>query len=157
MGGSLKPQTVKNLSAVEETWVRSLGREDPLEKEMSTYSSLLAWEIPRTEEPGGLQSMGSHRVKHYWGTNTFTNTFIHKIGKQQGPTINYKGLYSISCSNLRRKRLWERKDTDILLNHFALYLKLIHCKSTTLQLKNCLFKYVYCLYMCECVSLSIFL
>ena len=45
-------------------WVRSLGREDHLEKEMATHSSILAWEIPRTEEPGGLQSMGSHRVGH---------------------------------------------------------------------------------------------
>ena len=47
-----------------ETWVRSLGWEDPLEKEMATHSSILAWEIPRTEEPGGLQSMGSQRVGH---------------------------------------------------------------------------------------------
>ena len=45
-----------------ETWVRLLGWEDPLEKEMATYSSILAWEIPRTEEPGGLPSMGSHGV-----------------------------------------------------------------------------------------------
>ena len=49
-----------------ETWVRSLGREDPLEKEMATHSSILAWRIPRTEEPGGLQSMGSQRVRHDW-------------------------------------------------------------------------------------------
>ena len=52
-------QLVKNLPAVQETWVRFLGREDPLEKEMATHSSILAWRIPRTEEPGGLQSMGS--------------------------------------------------------------------------------------------------
>ena len=45
-------------------WVRSLGQEDPLEKEMATHSSILAWEVPRTEEPGRLQSMGSHRVGH---------------------------------------------------------------------------------------------
>ena len=52
---------VKNLptnAGVQETWVRSLGREDPLEKEKATHSSILAWEIPWTEEPGGLQSMG---------------------------------------------------------------------------------------------------
>ena len=47
-----------------ETWVRSLGQEDPLEEEMKTHSSILAWEIPWTEEPGGLQSMGSQRVGH---------------------------------------------------------------------------------------------
>ena len=45
-------------------WVRSLGLEDPLEKETATHSNILAWEIPRTEEPGGLQSMGSQRVRH---------------------------------------------------------------------------------------------
>ena len=51
-------QTVKNLPAVQETWVQSLGQEDPLEKGMATHSSILAWRIPWTEEPGGLQSMG---------------------------------------------------------------------------------------------------
>ena len=56
---------VKNLPAMQETWVRSLGEEDPLEKEVATYSSILAWRIPWTEEPGGLQSMGSQRVAHY--------------------------------------------------------------------------------------------
>ena len=60
----LVAQLVKNLPAVQETWVRSLGQEDPLEKEMATHSSILAWKIPWTEEPGGLQSMGSQRVGH---------------------------------------------------------------------------------------------
>ena len=49
---------------MQETWVRSLGREDTLEKEMTTHSSILAWEIPRTEEPGGLQAMGLQKVRH---------------------------------------------------------------------------------------------
>ena len=53
-----------SLSLMQETWVRSLSREDPLEKDMGTHSSVLAWEIPWTEEPGGLQSVGSRRVKH---------------------------------------------------------------------------------------------
>ena len=48
----------------QETWVRSLGQEDPLEKEVATHSSIFAWEIPWTEEPGRLQSMGSQRVGH---------------------------------------------------------------------------------------------
>ena len=52
-----------------ETWVRSLGREDPLEKEMATHSNTLAWKIPWTEEPGRLQSMGSQRVGHNWATS----------------------------------------------------------------------------------------
>ena len=54
-------QTVKHLSAMQETWVQSLGQEDPLEKEMATHASTLAWRIPRTEEPGGLQYVGSQR------------------------------------------------------------------------------------------------
>ena len=58
VGVSLMAQTVKNLPAMQETPVRSLGREDPLEKGMATHSSILAWRIPWTEEPGGLQSMG---------------------------------------------------------------------------------------------------
>ena len=57
-------QTVKHLSAMQETWVQSLGREDPLEKEMATHSSILAWKFPGTEEPGRLQSMGLQRVGH---------------------------------------------------------------------------------------------
>ena len=61
---SLVAQTVKRLSAMLETWVRSLGREYPLEKEMATHSSTFAWKIPWTEEPGRLQSMGSQKVGH---------------------------------------------------------------------------------------------
>ena len=61
---SLVAQSVKDLPAVQETWVRSLGWEDPLEKEMESHSSILAWKISWTEEPGGLQSMGSQRVGH---------------------------------------------------------------------------------------------
>ena len=57
-------QTVKRLPAIQETWVRSLGWEDPLEEEMATHSSTLAWKIPRTEEPGRPQSMGLQRVGH---------------------------------------------------------------------------------------------
>ena len=57
-------QRVKHLPAMWETWVPSLGGEDPLEKEMATHSGVLAWENPWTEEPGGLQSMGSQRVRH---------------------------------------------------------------------------------------------
>ena len=54
-------QTVKHLPAMQETRIQSLGREDPLEKEMATQYSILAWEIPWTQEPGGLQSMGSQK------------------------------------------------------------------------------------------------
>ena len=57
-------QTLKNLPAMRESWVQSLGWEDPLEKGMATHSSILAWRSPWTEDPGGLQSMGSQRVRH---------------------------------------------------------------------------------------------
>ena len=64
LGASLVAQMVKNLSAVQETWVQSLVQEDPLEKGMATYSSILAWSIPWTEDPGGLQSLGAQRAGH---------------------------------------------------------------------------------------------
>ena len=63
-GASLEAQSVKRLLALRETWVQSLGWEDPLEKEMATHSSTLAWKIPWTEKPGRLQSMGLQRVGH---------------------------------------------------------------------------------------------
>ena len=61
---SLVAQRLKCLPAMQETWVQSLGQEDPLEKEMATHSSVLAWRVPGTGEPGGLPSMGLHRVRH---------------------------------------------------------------------------------------------
>ena len=64
---------VKNLPAMQETWVRSLGWEDPLEKGTATHSRILAWRIPRTEEPGRLQSVGSRRVRH--DIYSFSNSF----------------------------------------------------------------------------------
>ena len=69
-------QMVKNLPEMQETHIRFLGREDPLEKEMAIHSTILAWRIPWTEEPGGLQSMGSQRVRHDWATNTY---IMHKV------------------------------------------------------------------------------
>ena len=61
---TLMAQMVKNPPAMQEIWVRSLDREDPLEEGMATHPSILAWRIPWTEEPGGLQSMGLQRVRH---------------------------------------------------------------------------------------------
>ena len=57
-------QTVKNLPAIQETWVRSLGWDDPLEEDVAIHSSILAWRIPWTEDPGTVQSMGSQQVGH---------------------------------------------------------------------------------------------
>ena len=72
-------QLVKNLPGMQETQVRSLDQEDPLEEGMATHSSILAWRIPRTEEPGGLQSMGSQRVRHDLLNNNSANLNSPKI------------------------------------------------------------------------------
>ena len=64
MGASLAAQTVKRLPTMWETWVQSLGQEDPLKREMATHSSTFAWKSPWMEERGSLQSMGSQRVRH---------------------------------------------------------------------------------------------
>ena len=72
---------VKVSATMRETWVQSLGREDLLEKEMATHSSILAWRIPWMEEPGGLQSMGSQRVGHDWATS-----LTHSANEEASPT-----------------------------------------------------------------------
>ena len=70
---------VKNLPAMQKIWVQSLGHEDPLEKGMATHCSILAWRIPWTEEPGGLQSMGSQKVGQDFATNTFTFPVVQAL------------------------------------------------------------------------------
>ena len=72
---SLVAQMVKHLPAVQQTWVRSLGWEDPLEKEMATHSNILSWKIPWTEEPGSLQSMGVTKSQTWLSDFTFTFHF----------------------------------------------------------------------------------
>ena len=125
---SLVAQLVKNLLAMWKTEVQCLGREDPLEKGTATHSSILAWRIPWTEEPGGLQSMASQRVGHDWATvpqcscspvvafgvrgsaarnMCFTVLFISKWGSlTQGllREAHYAGCFSISCCI---KQSWE--------------------------------------------------
>ena len=73
---------------MQETQVRSLGWEDPLEKEMATHSSILAWEIPGTEEPGGLQSMGSQRVRH--GSENEQQQLFPEMQKHKSPPRDNK-------------------------------------------------------------------
>ena len=80
MGASFIVQSVKNLPAMQETPVRFLGWEDPLKEEMATHSSILAWRIPWTEEPGSLQSMGSTRVGYDLATQP-TNQLTMEIEK----------------------------------------------------------------------------
>ena len=74
---SLVALMVKNLPVIQETWVQSLCWEVPLKEGMAPHSSILAWRIPWTEEPGRLQSMGSQRAGHDWATNTHTHTHTH--------------------------------------------------------------------------------
>ena len=97
---SLVAQLVKNLPVMQETWVQSLGQEDPLENIMAAHSSILAWRIPWTEEPGRLQSMGLQRVGHDWVT--FTLCWLYKIGSEVSEShsvvsnsLRSHGLYSL--------------------------------------------------------------
>ena len=78
---------------MQETWVWSLGREDPLEKEMATHSSVHAWKIPWTEEPGGLQSMGSQRVRHDWVTSLSLSYKLY-IGMSVFIAV-YRGMFPL--------------------------------------------------------------
>ena len=83
---------VKSLLAIQETRVLSLGQEDPLEEEMATHSSILAWKIPWTKEPGRLQSMASQRVRHNWA---HTDTYIHLHFLPKNGVTLYIMLYSL--------------------------------------------------------------
>ena len=96
-------QMVKNLPAVQETWVRSLGQEDPPEKEMATHSRTLACKIPWTEKPGSLQCMGLQRVGHDWATSfihsrimslQFSHSVISDSLQPQGLSLALSFLYS---------------------------------------------------------------
>ena len=114
IGASLVAQRLKALPAIWETWVRSPGREDPLEKEMATHSSILAWRIPWTEEPDGLQSMGSQRVGHGWVTSLHFIVIITAI-----MIIKYIDWQSIPCtgtSSIRGNLCRKEWDTTERLN-----------------------------------------
>ena len=101
IGPSLVAQMVKQLPAMQETWVRYLCQEDPLEKEIAAHSIILAWRIPWTEEPGGLQSMGSQRVGHDWATNTHTLKWI--LGVCVFAELVYSKLYVGFCGGTSGK------------------------------------------------------
>ena len=89
----LVAQTIKNLPAIQETRVWFLCQEDPLEKGMAPHSSVLAWQIPRTEEPGGLQSMQSQRVGHHWATNTAASSMTQLVKNPSAvPEVQVRSL-----------------------------------------------------------------
>ena len=117
---SLVAQMVKNLPAMQKTWVQSLGREDPLEKEMATHSSTLTWRIPWTEEPGRIQSMGSQSVGHNWAT--YTQVHAHSgaipsitVAKQRGTLFEYRKHFGtkVSIPWLRVKPGCKCKDSQL--------------------------------------------
>ena len=132
----LVAQTVKRLPAMWETWVRSLGQEDPLEKEMATHSSTLAWKIPWMGEPGRLQSMGSQRVGHDWATSLHFNYFqktldIHNLKRiiqfKQVPFENVEVWFtSVSSVQSLSGRNW----TNLLQPHGLQHARL-PCPSPT--------------------------
>ena len=100
---SLVALVVKNLPAMQETRVRSLGREDPLEKRMTTHSSILGWRIPWTKEQGGPQSMGLQKTGHSWATNTQSSlgfrVTIRRCVMEQLLNKNQLPQLSICCHN----------------------------------------------------------
>ena len=108
---SLVAQRVKRLLAMRETWVRFLGQEDPLEKEIATHSSILAWKIPWMEKPGRLQSMGSQRVGHDWATSLSLFTFKHWRRKWQLTPVFLPGE-SQGRGSLMGCRLWGCTESD---------------------------------------------
>ena len=102
-GVSLVSQTVNNLPAMWETLVWPLGREDPLQKEIITHFSILAWRIPWREELGGLQSMGSQRVGHDWATNPFFSFIVMYISAYlvtQSSPAPCNSLWTVACQAL---------------------------------------------------------
>ena len=109
----LVAQTVKNLPAMQEPFVLFLDQEDPLEKGMAIHSSILAWRIPWTEEPGRLQSMGLQKVWHDWACNTHTYS-----------TWNKNRLTDIEnrlvVANMGKR--WEREDWEFRINRCNYYI-----------------------------------
>ena len=124
-------QTVKRLPVVQETWVQSLGWEDPLEKEKATHSSTLAWKTLWTEEPGGLQSMGSQRVGHDWATSfSVFSYFLPSVGgfftlELQSCYLTWKCRQLGSKTRFSRghKKVWKVKIPSLVL--FILTWKII--------------------------------
>ena len=105
---------------MQETWVQSLCQKDPLEKGMATHSSILGWRIPWTEEPGGLQSMGSQRVGHTWATNTRASSITRGEQGLWGVAGFLWGVHCLSggltsCSDLKMKAMgpWGVSDASV--------------------------------------------
>ena len=118
-------QTAKNLPAVRDTWVWSLGWEDPLEKGMAPHSRILAWKIPWRGETGGLQSMGLQRVRHDWATNTMTTYFFFFLPPDTGRVLR-KHLCKIHSNprhiKCEERRLELRKYGNVSASFFSIFM-----------------------------------
>ena len=135
---SLVAQMVKNLPAVQETQVHSLGWEDPLEKEMATQSSVLAWEILWMEEPGRLQPRGLQTIGHDWVTNTHMHTHTpepHKTWTLGGQSASLlPSFYTWTC--LPWKLLRSSFHKPLLKNYYVKFIGRIFMKGRVLLLKG---------------------
>ena len=98
----LVAQMLKNLPEVQETWIWSLGQEDPLEKGMATHSNIPAWRTPWTEEPGGLESMGSQKVRHNWATELNWTELVAQMVKNL-PAMRETQVWSLGWEDLLEK------------------------------------------------------
>ena len=117
-------QTVKNPPAKQETWVWSLGQEDALKKGMASHSSVLAWRIPWTEEPGGLPSMGSQRVRHDWATNTFTLLLLY-----MHPYVHSNTIYNSQDTEIIQMPINRWTEKDVVHIHNGTLLSILKKKA----------------------------
>ena len=130
VGTSLVTQTVKHLPTMWETWVRSLGWEDPLEKEKATHSSTVAWKIPWTEDPGRLQLMGLQRVGHDWVTSVSLSLSLYRKKHNLRRVIFFANKSMISSANVFLKvkchfcfyRYWLHTYADIMYYVCVMYI-----------------------------------
>ena len=128
-----------------ETWIRSLGREDPLEKGTATHSSILAWKIPWTEEPGRLQSTGSQRVRHDWATSLHFHRVFDVVSKRHHQTkIGFEFFFVMGVKI--RVFFFLHMDRRLFCNHFLRGVK-----------KNTVFAPLYCLCFLVKDQLTVFM
>ena len=127
---SLVAQTAKNLCAMKETWVCSLGQDYPLEKGMAPHSSVLAWRIPWTEEPGRLQSLESQRVRHDWVANT---TAIHWERISTTELINTSIILHIHlCVCVRTLKFYSLSKVNYTIQFFSAIITVLFIRSSDL-------------------------
>ena len=133
---------VRHLLAVQGTRVLSLGQEDPLEKGIATQYSILACRIPWTEEPGGLQSMGSQRVRHDWMTNIHTHKHIWN-GYNKDLLYSPRNFIQYSIMTYNGKDLKKNRHINICVTE-SLVVHLRHCKSSM-----CCARLLSCVWLCD--------